>query len=110
MPYSETAPWAGLPSEWLTILSDIVLGFGCGSLAERLQELMSRNLESRPTTKEQLVWDLARFGVHRAMLFPDIDGLAEALCVIGRHTAAIRSQRNCIRAWAGGLGAAAVSV
>jgi len=26
--------------------------------------------------KEQLVWDLARFGVHRAMLFPDIDGLA----------------------------------
>lgn len=26
--------------------------------------------------KDQLVWDLARFGVHRAMLFPDIDGLA----------------------------------
>jgi len=26
--------------------------------------------------KEQLIWDLARFGVHRAMLFPDIDRLA----------------------------------
>jgi hypothetical protein len=26
--------------------------------------------------KEQLLWDLARFGIHRAMLFPDIDGLA----------------------------------
>jgi hypothetical protein len=26
--------------------------------------------------KEDLAWDLARFGVRRAMLFPDIDGLA----------------------------------
>jgi hypothetical protein len=26
--------------------------------------------------KAQLVWDLARFGVHKAMLFPDVDGLA----------------------------------
>ncbi|MBL9138663.1 MAG: FRG domain-containing protein [Verrucomicrobiales bacterium] len=26
--------------------------------------------------KEQLLWDVARFGIHRAMLFPDADGLA----------------------------------
>jgi hypothetical protein len=26
--------------------------------------------------KGQLIWDLARFGVHRAALFPDLDGLA----------------------------------
>lgn len=26
--------------------------------------------------KEQLRWDVARFGVHDAMLFPDVDGLA----------------------------------
>jgi len=29
--------------------------------------------------KEQLLWDLSRFGVHRSALFPDLDGLATHL-------------------------------
>lgn len=35
-----------------------------------------RRLEISVAYKEQLLWDLARFGVHRAVLFPDVDGLA----------------------------------